>query len=109
MSFTQEKGLNIGQNFKKQKIVFPHITPKQKTTKCDGCDKKCEIGTVIVCDAIYPTICGERVLYFKSEAGEQYPYVGNYLHEYKTPTIARMMTLEFGQILTSLCDHYKTR
>lgn len=109
MSFTQEKGLNIGENFKAQNRIYPHITPVQKTIKCDGCDKKCEIGTVIVCDAIYPTICGERVLYFNSEAGERYSCVGTYLHEYKTPTIARMRTLEFGQILASLCDHYKTR
>ncbi|MBE6461500.1 MAG: hypothetical protein E7006_01500 [Alphaproteobacteria bacterium] len=109
MSFTQEKGLNIGENFKNQKIVFPHITPKQKTTKCGGCDKKCEIGTVIVFDAIYPTICGERVLYFKSEDGVQYPLMGLYVHEFKSPTIARIRMLQFGQELTRLCDHYKTR
>ena len=109
MAFTQEKGLNIGENFKNQKIVFPHITPKQKTTNCGGCDKKCEIGTVIVCDAIYPTICGERVLYFKSQAGVQYPLTGLHVYEFKSPTIARIRILQFGQELTRLCDHYKTR
>ena len=71
--------------------------------------KKCEIGTVIVCDAIYPTICGKRVLYFKSEAGVQYPLTGVYVHEFKSPTIARIRILQFGQELTRLCDHYKTR
>ncbi len=109
MSFTQEKGLNIGENFKNQKIVFPHITPKQKTTKCGGCDKSCEIGTVIVCGAIYPTICGERVLCFKSEDGVRYPFMALYVHEFMSPTIARIRILQFGQGLTRLCDHYKTR
>lgn len=108
-TFTQEKGLNIGANFKNQEIIFPPITLDQETTKCDGCDKQCEIGTVIVCGDIYPTICGERVLYYKSAAGVQYPLPCVYAREFKSRTIARMRALELGQELTRLCDHYKTR
>ena len=109
MSFTQEQGLNIGKNFKNQKIIFPHITPNQKTTKCDGCDKRCEIGTFIDDDLIYPTISGRLVRYYMDACGDFHPFFGVLKCEFKTPILARIEMLQFGQKLTSLCDHYKTR
>ena len=109
MSFTQEKGLNIGDNFKDQKMIFPHVTPVQKTIECDGCDKQCEIGTVSVCGYMYPTISGERLLYYKTADGEQHPFLGILEGTLGTPKLEKIKMLQFGQILTSLCDHYKTR
>ena len=108
-TFTQQQGLNIGENFKYPQISFSHITPDQKTTKCDGCDKQCEIGTIIFCDTIFPTISGERISDYKSEDGEHQIFENNNIHDIKNSTIARIKTLQFGQTLASLCDHYKTR
>ena len=111
MSFTQEQGLNIGKNFNNQKIIFPHITPLQETVRCNGCDAKCEIGTYNDGGNLYPTICGKRVYTFKTAVGDEmiYPHLGLPVSEYRSPALARITILQFGQKLTSLCDHYKTR
>ena len=102
MSFTQEKGLNIGENFKNQKIVFPHITPKQKTTKCDGCDKKCEYGYVKLTGEKYLPKLGEVfVTAYYNESGDRVVLFPDKI----SPEMARAEAEKIARV----CEHNRAR